>query len=81
MRNDPYSRRPARSMSFRSMGGWPALAILAIVIVAALYFTLGRQDRAAKLRLGSGTAQAMWDGTHTATAPAREKLAEAPAGR
>lgn len=50
------------------MGGWPIVALLVVVIAAALYFTLGRQDRAAKLRVGSGTAQAMFDGTHTGQA-------------
>lgn len=67
----PNDRSPRRSTHV--MGGWPAVAILVMVIAAALYFTLGRRDRAAQLRVGSGTAQAMWDGTHTQDAPKREQ--------
>lgn len=54
--------RPRRTV--RTMGGWPALAALVVVIAAVLYFTIVRNDRAAELRPGSGTAQAMFDGTH-----------------
>ncbi|NJR78064.1 hypothetical protein [Sphingomonas corticis] len=56
--------RPHRSV--RTMGGWPAIVALVAVIAIVLFFTLSRNDRAAKLRVGSGTAQAMYDGTHTA---------------
>lgn len=57
------SRRPrSRAAAF---GGWPAVIVIALVIAAALYFTLGRQERAAQLRVGSGTAQAMYDSTRT----------------
>ncbi|WP_156458074.1 hypothetical protein [Sphingomonas sp. Leaf412] len=63
--------RPRRSV--RTMGGWPALAVLFAVIAAVLYFTLIRHDPAAEVRVGSGTAQAMWDGTHPKEAtPARQ---------
>lgn len=54
--------RPRRTV--RTMGGWPALATLAVVIAAILYFTVIRNDPAAELRPASGTAQAMFDGTH-----------------
>lgn len=57
------SRRPRSRVA--AFGGWPAVIVIALVIAAALYFTLGRQERAAQLRVGSGTAQAMYDGTHT----------------
>lgn len=63
MSNDrPHT--PPRRRLVASIGGWPVVAILVVVIAAALYFTLGRQERAAQLRIGSGTAQAMYDGTH-----------------
>lgn len=61
MHQDP-NRPRSRVAAF---GGWPAVVVIALVIAAALYFTLGRQERAAQLRVGSGTAQAMYDGTHT----------------
>jgi hypothetical protein len=56
--------RPTRSRA-AAFGGWPAVIAIAVVIAVALYFTLARQERAAQLRVGSGTAQAMYDGTHT----------------
>jgi hypothetical protein len=60
MHKDPNQPR-SRVAAF---GGWPAVVVIALVIAAALYFTLGRQERAAQLRVGSGTAQAMYDGAH-----------------
>lgn len=60
------------SRSLRTFGGWPAVVALLAVIAIVLFFTLSRNDRAAQLRVGSGTAQAMFDGTHTGEAKPRE---------
>ena len=60
--------KDSKHRAVHSMGGWPIVAILAVVLIAGLMFALNRQDRATKLRVGSGTAQAMYDGSHTGNA-------------
>ena len=48
-----------RRLSHRTIAGWPALLVIAVLVAAVLYLTLGRDTASAKLKPATGTARAM----------------------
>lgn len=48
-----------RHLTHRSFAGWPALLAICVLIVGVLYLTLGRNERAVRVKPATGSAQAM----------------------